>query len=62
MPNLYLTLVGLAFSISQSPETDKLIAKSGKKHKFWDFEAQIAQIEHKLSTNFSTHVSPPTPL
>ncbi len=26
------------------PQTEKLIAKSGEKHNFWDFEAQIAQI------------------
>ncbi len=32
-------------SISSAPKTNKLIAKSGKKHKFWDFEAQI---EHKF--------------
>jgi len=25
-------------------QTDKLIAKSGLKYKFWDFEAQIVQI------------------
>ncbi len=38
MPNLLL-------STPPAPsKADKLIAKSGEKHKFWDLEAQIAQI------------------
>ena len=46
MPNLLPHFGGLAFL--QLPRTNKLIAESGEKHKFWDFEAQIAQIEHKF--------------
>jgi len=46
MPNLVPQFGRLAFP--QPPKTDKLIAKSGEKYKFWDFEAQIAQIEYKF--------------
>ncbi len=45
MPNLLPHFDGGA-SISLAPKTDNLIAKSGEKHKFWDFEEQTAQIEH----------------
>ncbi len=47
MPNLLPHFGGRA-SISLAPKTDKLIAKSREKHKFWDFDARIAQIEHKF--------------
>jgi len=42
---------GGALAFPQPPKTDELIAKSGEKHKFWDFEAQI---EHKFFDPFMT--------
>ncbi len=42
VPNLLPHFGGA--SISSTPKTDKLIVKSGEKHKLWDSEAQIAQI------------------
>jgi len=52
MSNLVPHFGGLAFP--QPPKTDKLIAMSGEKYKFWDFEAQTAQIEHKFFDPFLT--------
>ena len=46
MPNLLPHFGEAEFPQPPCPETDKFIAKSGEKHKIWDFEAQIAQIEH----------------
>ncbi len=52
MPNLLPHFRGA--SISLSPKTDKLIAKSGEKHKFWYLESQTAQIKHKFLAPFPT--------
>ncbi len=49
-PTSCLTLGWLTFPhpVLHTTQTDKLIAKSWERHKFWDFEAQLAQIEHKF--------------
>ncbi len=48
VPNLLPHFGGLVLPQLPHPQTDNLIAKSGEKHKFSDFEAQIAQTEHKF--------------